>query len=113
MPTLKYETDSGVVGRTRVDRTAVTVYGTEPTAAAEPGIWIYKSGSRRKAQLRTRNVVLRRVRGTIGVAPNQIEILEYARASVGTLTQFEALDIGESLTVFGKTWTISDKQNEG
>ena len=113
MPTLKYQSNSGVVGLTRVSNGAVALYGDEPTAAASPGIWFYKSGSRRNKQLRTRNLVLRRVRGTIGTAPNQVTIYAYARATVGTAAAWDDADIGSTVTYNGLTYTVSDKQEEG
>ncbi len=113
MPTLKYETNEGVVGRTRVGRLAVTAFGAEPAGDAERGIWIYKSGSRRKRQMRTRNLVLRRVLGTVGTEPNEREVYAYARASVGTATAFDAYVLDASIQYMGQTWTIVDKQEEG
>lgn len=113
MPTLKYETNEGVVGLARVSNGGVALYGTEPSGAAQRGLWFYKSGSRRKKQLRTRNLILRRVRGTIGTAPNQVQVFAYARATVGTEDVWDAAEIGSTVTYNGQTWTISDKQEEG
>lgn len=114
MPTLKYQSNSGIIGQTRVSQGAVALYGDEPAGAASPGIWFYKSGSRRNKQLRTRNLVLRRVRGTIGTAPNQVTVYAYARATVGTFDAWDDAAIGSTVTYNGlSTWTISDKQEEG
>jgi hypothetical protein len=113
MPTLKYQSNSGIVGLTRVSGGAVALYGDEPAGAASPGIWFYKSGSRRNKQLRTRNLVLRRVRGTIGTAPNEVTIYAYARATVGTSTAWDDADIGSSVTYNGQNYIVADKQEEG
>lgn len=114
MPTLKYQSNSGIVGLTRVSNGAVAVYGDEPAGAASPGIWFYKSGSRRKKQLRTRNLILRRVRGTVGTAPNEVTVYAYARATVGTQDAWDDAAIGGTVTYNGiSTYVISDKQEEG
>lgn len=101
----KYEMNDGTVVRVRLSTAVKAVAGDEP-AGSSLGLVIRACHStNRRSQLRARGVRLRRVLGTIGTAPNQVEVFEYA--NITCLTQARQTEAIGSATISygGQTWT--------
>ena len=101
-----YDSDQGVTMRLRMSTeefAAVTASATAIDFEAHA----YASGSRRRFGVHTRGVNLSRTRGT---APNTFKDSTFL--SIPTVAEYDALAIGDAITIDSVAWTIAKKVDE-
>lgn len=107
--TTKYESNSGVITKCKIEAASATFAGTPPAGSVALGISAIVSRSKRTAGLHARTAVLSR---EIGTAPNQFtKYKEVALLTPARATTVEGL-IGTTVTIGGTEWKVAGVKGE-
>lgn len=107
--TTKYESNSGVITKCKIESASVAFAGTPPSGSIELGISAIVSKSKRTAGLHARTAVLSR---EVGTAPNKFtKYKEVALLTPARATAVEGL-INTTVTIGGTEWKVESVKGE-
>lgn len=105
---VNYESDTlGLIIRAKLSEGELAVAGTPPAASADAQLTVYGSGSRKRHGVHARGVRLTRV---VGTAPNTFTKSTFLTCV--SAARYAELNAGDSVTISGTAWTVSDKVPE-
>ena len=107
--TVKYESDTGIIHKMKVDSTRTGVIGTAPTGAIDSNISVKQSLGRSGYGIKPRGVMLSR---TLGTAPDTFKKTTFLPVVTVTALGTSAFDIGATITINSIAWKVESKQGE-
>ena len=113
MPKLKYETDEGTIGITRVGKgfDTVDIYGAPPAGIAQVGVYFRKAGSRRQAGTQVRYLAVSKNDGPKTPSGQQPKL--YGKVTIGTPEHFATFSDGDVIDLPDGTYTVDALKKEG